>query len=169
MFGLLECIAGVARTILQEEGVTAVTGAAHEPQDPGPREQGALHLTVGAQQALKLGEQPDGVELPQEAVVMQAVPQLDDEATDEGGQLWETCWVGAGRGQTPPHPWAVGLRRHHLSLTGPGGIWLQGHKEHAAFQVSCFRCSRGQFDFGSTSDLTCLGLLLAWNLLEAQN
>lgn len=44
-------------------------------------------LTVGAQQALKLGEQPDGVELPQEAVVVQAVPQLDDEATDESCQL----------------------------------------------------------------------------------
>lgn len=40
-------------------------------------------LTVGAQQALELGQQPDGVELPQEAVVVQAVPQLDDEATDE--------------------------------------------------------------------------------------
>lgn len=50
-------------------------------------------LTVGAQQALKLGEQPDGVELPQEAVVMQAVPQLDDEATDERSQLrgTDTC------------------------------------------------------------------------------
>lgn len=52
-------------------------------QEPGA-------LTVGAQQALKLGEQPDGVELPQEAVVVQAVPQLDDEATDESGQLWGT-------------------------------------------------------------------------------
>lgn len=34
--------------------------------DPKPR---GL-LTVGAQQALKLGQQPDGVELPQEAVIM---------------------------------------------------------------------------------------------------
>lgn len=52
-----------------------------------------LGLTVGTQQALKLGEQPDGVELPQEAIVMQAVPQLDDEATDERSQLrgTDTC------------------------------------------------------------------------------
>lgn len=47
-------------------------------------------LTVGAQQALKLGEQPNGIELPQEAGIVQAGPQLDDEATDESGQLWGT-------------------------------------------------------------------------------
>lgn len=45
-------------------------------------------LTIGAQQALELGQQPNGVELTQEAIVMQAVPQLDDEATDESSQLW---------------------------------------------------------------------------------
>lgn len=62
---------------------------------PEAQTAGAQSLTVGAQQALKLGEQPDGVELPQEAVVVQAVPQLDDEAADESSQLW---------GQTLAHP-----------------------------------------------------------------
>lgn len=52
-------------------------------------------LTVGAQQALKLGQKPDGIELPQEAVIVQAVPQLDDEAADEGRQLWG----GTGSGE----------------------------------------------------------------------
>lgn len=75
----------------------------------GARAQG---LTIGAQQALKLGEQPDGVELPQEAVVMQAVPQLDDEATDESGQLW---------GQTPPHPVAAALAPAPLLPHSSGG------------------------------------------------
>ena len=72
----------------------------HETPDHRGKGVGAQGLTVGTQQALKLGKQPDGVELPQEAVVVQAVPQLDDEATDESSQLW---------GQTPPHPVVVAL------------------------------------------------------------
>lgn len=45
-------------------------------------------LTIGAQEAFKLSQQSDGIELPQEAVIVQAVPQLDDKAADEGCQLW---------------------------------------------------------------------------------
>lgn len=59
----------------------------HCSRTPGSRGR-PWGLTIGAKQALELGQQPNGVELPQEAVVMQAVPQLDDEAADESSQLW---------------------------------------------------------------------------------
>ena len=99
---------------------------------PQPR-----RLTVGAQQALKLGEQPDGVELPQEAVVVQAVPQLDDEATDERGQLQGTDTASPRAWPTPvPAPALLCLRRP-LAL----GAWDQECRGHgrARFQRSvCF-------------------------------
>lgn len=59
-------------------------------------------LTVGAQQALKLGQKADGVELPQEATIVQAVPQLDDKATDEGCQLWREQDDGVKSGPFSP-------------------------------------------------------------------
>lgn len=43
--------------------------------------------TVGAQQGLKLSQQADGVELPEEPVIAETVPQLDNEAADESGEL----------------------------------------------------------------------------------
>lgn len=43
--------------------------------------------TVGAEQGLELSEQADGVKLSQESVVTETVPQLDNEATDESGEL----------------------------------------------------------------------------------
>ena len=46
-----------------------------------------MYFTVGAEQRLKLGQQANGVELPEEAIVTETVPQLDDEATDEGSEL----------------------------------------------------------------------------------
>lgn len=44
-------------------------------------------VTVGAEQALVLHQQADGVELPEEAWVTETVPQLDDEAADQRRQL----------------------------------------------------------------------------------
>lgn len=43
--------------------------------------------TVGAEQGLKLSKQADGVQLSQESVVTETVPQLDNEAADESGEL----------------------------------------------------------------------------------
>lgn len=43
--------------------------------------------TVGAEQGLKLSQQSDGGELPQKSGILQTVPQFDDEATDQRGQL----------------------------------------------------------------------------------
>lgn len=91
------CVTCVIRKICSKKAWDHLRSHPHEPLGPRGTEAGATGLTVGAQQALKLGEQPDGVELPQEAVVVQAVPQLDDEAADESSQLW---------GQALPHPMA---------------------------------------------------------------
>lgn len=99
---------------------------------------GPWDLTVGAQQALELGKQPDGVELPQEAIVMQAVPQLDDEATDERSQLWGTDTTSP---RTPPG--SRSLCPHCSSCCSPssdpevGSAWLWdpeggGHREAVA-------------------------------------
>lgn len=46
-----------------------------------------LFFTISAQKAFKLCQQADGVQLPQESVIMQAVPQLDNKATNKGRQL----------------------------------------------------------------------------------
>lgn len=46
--------------------------------------------TVGAEQGLKLSQQANGVELSEESVVTETVPQLDDEAADESGELQNT-------------------------------------------------------------------------------
>lgn len=46
--------------------------------------------TVGAEQGLKLGEEADGVELSEESVVTETVPQFDNEATDESSELQHT-------------------------------------------------------------------------------
>lgn len=46
-----------------------------------------FRVTVGAEQALELHQQADGVQLPEEADVTEAVPQLDDEAADQRCQL----------------------------------------------------------------------------------
>lgn len=46
-----------------------------------------LRVTVCAEQALILHQQADGVQLPEEACVTEAVPQLDDEAADQRRQL----------------------------------------------------------------------------------
>lgn len=46
--------------------------------------------TVGAEQGLKLGEEADGVELSEESVVTETVPQFDNEATDESSELKHT-------------------------------------------------------------------------------
>ncbi len=43
--------------------------------------------TVGAQQGLKLSQQADCVQLSEESVVTETVPQFDDEAADESGEL----------------------------------------------------------------------------------
>lgn len=43
--------------------------------------------TIGAEQGLELGQQADGVELSQEAVITETVPQFDDEAADQSGEL----------------------------------------------------------------------------------
>lgn len=43
--------------------------------------------TVGAEQGLKLGEEADGVELSEESVVTETVPQFDNKAADESGEL----------------------------------------------------------------------------------
>ena len=43
--------------------------------------------TVGAEQGLKLSQQADGVKLPEESVVTETVPQFDNEAADESGEL----------------------------------------------------------------------------------
>ena len=43
--------------------------------------------TVGAEQRLGLSQEADGVELPEEPVVTETVPQFDDEAADESGEL----------------------------------------------------------------------------------
>jgi len=43
--------------------------------------------TVGAEQGLKLSQQADGVQLTEESVVTETVPQFDDEAADESGEL----------------------------------------------------------------------------------
>lgn len=46
-----------------------------------------FRATVCAEQALELHQQADGVQLPEEAGVTQAVPQLDDEAANQRRQL----------------------------------------------------------------------------------
>lgn len=46
--------------------------------------------TVGAEQGLKLSQEADGVELSEESVVTETVPQFDNEATDESGELQHT-------------------------------------------------------------------------------
>lgn len=46
-------------------------------------------FTVSTQKAFKLCQQANGVELPQESIIMQAVPQFDNEATDKGCELQE--------------------------------------------------------------------------------
>lgn len=46
-----------------------------------------FRVTVCAEQALELHQQADGVQLPEEAGVTEAVPQLDDEAADQRRQL----------------------------------------------------------------------------------
>ena len=82
-----------ARPALQK----ATEGARRGPTGgPPPR------LTIGAKQALELCQQPDGVELPQEAVVVKAVPQLDDEAADERGQLRGQTWPRLAPGPAAP-------------------------------------------------------------------
>lgn len=43
--------------------------------------------TVGAEQGLELSQQSDGGELPQKSSILETVPQFDDEATDQRGQL----------------------------------------------------------------------------------
>lgn len=45
------------------------------------------HVTISAEQALILYQQPDGVQLPEESCVTQAVSQLDNEAADQRCQL----------------------------------------------------------------------------------
>lgn len=85
----------------------------------GPHSRPPPRLTVGAKQALELRQQPDGVELPQEAIVVQAVPQLDDEAADERRQLW-------GQDTASPRSWPGRVLRPHRSARssptplGPG-------------------------------------------------
>lgn len=74
-------------------------------------------LTVGTQQALKLGQKPDGVKLAQEATVVQAVPQLDDKAADECCQLW----TGTGR-------WCE--ERAFLSSPSPFVSTTKGHQQY---------------------------------------
>lgn len=140
------------------------THASRAP-DPGPG-----RLTVGAQQALELGQQPDGVELAQEAVVMQAVPQLNDEAADEGSQLWGrgvkrfrvTClptkWQSDhAQPPTAPFPcchYSKGLQQHLLSLKKPR--WGTPWPWEDAQQWACYSChSQRRFGFGPASDLTC--------------
>lgn len=63
-----------------------------------------FRVTVCAQQALELHQQADGVQLPEEAGVAEAVPQLDDEAADQRRQLQRKkknhqCDGGVTRGQ----------------------------------------------------------------------
>lgn len=44
-------------------------------------------VTISAEQALILHQQADGVQLPEEAWVTEAVPQLQNEAADQSGEL----------------------------------------------------------------------------------
>lgn len=46
--------------------------------------------TVGAKQWLKLSQEANGVELPEESIVTETVSQLDNEAADESSELQET-------------------------------------------------------------------------------
>lgn len=68
----------------------------------GDTSAGSGGFTVCAEQALVLHQQADGVQLPEEARVTEAVPQLDDEAADQRRQLQRKTepslrrWPGGG-------------------------------------------------------------------------
>lgn len=46
-----------------------------------------LCRTVGTEQRLEVSQQANGVQLAQEAVVPETVPQFDDKAADQSGEL----------------------------------------------------------------------------------
>lgn len=91
---------------------------------PGP----SWGLTIGAQEAFKLGQKSNGIELPQKAIIVQAVPQLDDKAADEGCQLWggtgTVCRTGVlteAEASTCPGPFvSITMGTSAASLTPQG-------------------------------------------------